>query len=807
MKLTKEELDKAIQNDIQETIKEMVDACNLSIKGGKMLNENALSVREYNTLNEGAWESIKYGLSKLGRYKAGGKITGKGKIDQEAGAKIQQIIDKKGNEMINKLNADIKEKNPEFPNNKKGEDFLNTVMEIAAVYDSVVAATKKDPKEEGFLPVDAANMIIEDLAEYVKKFLDVDLSAAYSVMDSKKDKVKEPEGDEELLTDDVEGINEDQAADVRAQLQAKKGEAEDRESERMKGLKSNKLPLILSALGASLGALSWIAQSQWFKDMVTTMVQKPDTLTQETVSNVVDKNVVVDPNGWSYTIQNNGFNEATGLKLGPNDSVENLHKAFKYYGGGNEEKGMEVMSKFLNPNNQAESIANLKSQFADPSNKTVGDIFNVGEKTYGSSGHLFGQYGGAKSAIAKLLFTQIKKTIIKGTTTGVVKSALAKGLMKIGPILGPIGIGLVAAGATVKLMRMKGQKQSRAKTLQDLLNSIQPVKGTEMNQPVLPEQPKEEPTAAGETKKGEKTGNKEKLMTDLTSFFQFIVNNKKVLTTGTSRPSPTTVDKGGINAAISKRGEKMESIENNENLIFEARYIKDKRTYQALSKSADLPFNKLKKFEEYLTRLELIRNVVKKMGETDDKVLNGFIKKMKSNPIMATNFTKMFNVPSDNPDAVKSLRFFINDLFKTIYSGSFGKTGTNFSKIGGLVDKMGTLGGGNINKMEESYIHEEKGYNADEPNKAFLKDAQDRGSFKKNMVGFLTQLMNMFQYMYKLKKEGKLSGGGTEKKGEDKPKTELPKSFMGKQQESVKKTNPLLTEEVNKIKNLMLKIN
>ena len=162
MKLTKEELDKAIQNDIQETIKEMVDACNLSIKGGKMLNENALSVREYNTLNEGAWESIKYGLSKLGRYKAGGKITGKGKIDQEAGAKIQKIIDKKGNEMINKLNADIKEKNPEFPNNKKGEDFLNTVIEIAAVYDSVVAATKKDPKEEGFLPVDAANIIIED---------------------------------------------------------------------------------------------------------------------------------------------------------------------------------------------------------------------------------------------------------------------------------------------------------------------------------------------------------------------------------------------------------------------------------------------------------------------------------------------------------------------------------------------------------------------------------------------------------------------------------------------------------------------
>jgi hypothetical protein len=59
----------------------------------------------------------------------------------------------------------------------------------------------------------------------------------------------------------------------------------------------------------------------------------------------------------------------------------------------------------------------------------------------------------------------------------------------------------------------------------------------------------------------------------------------------------------------------------------------------------------------------------------------------------------------------------------------------------------------------------------------------------------------MFQYMYKLKKEGKLSGGGTtEKKG--KPKEESPTT----QEESVKKRNPILTEEINKIRSLMFKI-
>lgn len=90
----------------------------------EMVDTNESLVNEDGSINEGVWEKIKYGLSKLGRYKAGGKIFGKGKIDQEAAAKIQQIIDKKGNEVIKALDAKIKETNPEFPNNEKGEQFL-----------------------------------------------------------------------------------------------------------------------------------------------------------------------------------------------------------------------------------------------------------------------------------------------------------------------------------------------------------------------------------------------------------------------------------------------------------------------------------------------------------------------------------------------------------------------------------------------------------------------------------------------------------------------------------------------------------
>lgn len=228
MILTEKELNEAKNKDIEKIVQEIVECSNLYFEGQKLLSENKISKSEVDSINEGLWEKVKYGLSKLGRYKVGGKLTGRGKIDQDTAAKIQSILDKKGNEVIKILNSKIKEENPEFPNNEKGEQFLKTVMEIATVYDSIVEATKKNPEEEGYLPIDAANTVIEDLAEYVKKYLDVDLKAAYSVMDSEKEKV-DSDSKEELLTDEVDDIKEDEHSDVRDKLQAKKGEGDKKE--------------------------------------------------------------------------------------------------------------------------------------------------------------------------------------------------------------------------------------------------------------------------------------------------------------------------------------------------------------------------------------------------------------------------------------------------------------------------------------------------------------------------------------------------------------------------------------------------
>jgi hypothetical protein len=183
-----------------------------------------------------------------------------------------------------------------------------------------------------------------------------------------------------------------------------------------------------------------------------------------------------------------------------------------------------------------------------------------------------------------------------------------------------------------------------------------------------------------------------------------------------------------------------------------------------LSKS--LPFDKVKNFENLIGRVEYIRNVLKKMGtETEDTVLNKFLIELNRNPIMMTNFKDALAVNAGNPQEVNSLMGMIKEILTTVYSGQY--------KFGNLVDKMGTLGGGNINKLEE----EPAGYNTSKPNKSFNKDAQSKTALKNNLLKFLTTLMSMFQYLHKLKTQ------------KSKPVAES--------------INPILNEEINRIKKIM----
>lgn len=450
------------------------------------------------------WQNIKYGISKLGRYKADGKIFGKGETDKKAAQEIGEIMGNTSNAVIKAAYQDVKKRAPEFPNDKTRRDFLEGIVVYGQLYDSLVAATEKSPGEEGYLEPEVANAIIENLRKVVKKALDVDLAAVYSVMDSKNniDTAAEDALFEEIFSADYEMINEeffkklrklkDQAMDkmfgkededseqrISGSRQSAKlqGAGDDKivDSERMKTLDSNKLPMVLMGVGAALGALGWIASTDWFKDLVTTTIEHPAQYGEKTFTKTIENNLKVDPKGWSHTIQNNGFMDATGKSLNFNQPAGNLEEAFKFYGGGDKAKGIEAMSHFLGGENSSASVAEVTRQLADPSNRTVGDIFNHLEGTWGDS-FFMNQAGGAKAFIAKQVYTTTQKVLVKAAFKTTTTSVIGGKLIALAPVLGGLGIALIGAGIVVKLLREKGKRQSRAKTLNDLLQSLKLVK-------------------------------------------------------------------------------------------------------------------------------------------------------------------------------------------------------------------------------------------------------------------------------------------------------------------------------------------
>jgi hypothetical protein len=498
---------------------------------------------EYLKEEEGLWDDIKYGFSKLGRYKADGKIFGKGETDKKVAYEMGEIMGDASNAVIKATYDQVKKVAPEFPNDRKRFAFLRGVILYGQLYDSIVAAAEKSPGEEGYLSPEVANKLIENLRKVVKKALDVDLAAVYSVMDSKDNIDVESEEIlfEEIFYLDDQPINEeilkklrawkDRAMDklfgkededseqrIAGSRQSAKfqgaGDDEVVDSERMKTLDSNKLPLILMGVGGALGALGWIASTDWFKDLVTTTIEHPAQYGEKTFTKVVEKNLNVDDRGWSYTIQNNGFMDATGKSLAFDQPASNLDAAFEFYGGGDKAKGIEAMSQFLGKGNSPASVANLTQQLADPSNKTIGDIFNHLEGTWGDK-FFMNQAGGAKSIIAKQVFTTTKKVLIKAGFTTTTTSVIGGKLIALAPILGAMGIALIGAGATVKLLREKGKRQSRAKTLNDLLQSLKLVEVKDKKEEGQEGQPEKE--------------NEKEVIKDEKSIYPIMIKNLQAL--------------------------------------------------------------------------------------------------------------------------------------------------------------------------------------------------------------------------------------------------------------------------------------
>jgi len=519
------------------------------------LHESLELIEDKDRIDEGAWESIKYGLSKLGRYKAGGKILGKNKTTKAAQEKIRTILNKESNKLLRALDNEVKKVSPEFPNDKKRITFLKGIITMGAFYDSIVEAAKKKPDSEGYLPVDAANEIIGDLREIVKKYLDVDLAGVYTTMESK-------EGEENILTEeetellkwDVLTEEEVQMLDEKNFLKraagavgkgigkigkgitkakdkvmdkafgAKKGSDKpsrggsgqsakiqktsgsgEFESDRMgkKGLASNRLPIILNMVGGAMGAYSWLANTEWFKSLFQENISYTDTeQVREVVETKSEVLTAVKPGDGVYKL----LNTTTGIPVDANSTPQGFITQLEQIGGGDAHKGIDLLCEkggvMMRPSDAAKGLHALVDNPQSVDN--MGEFFKAGASGTGKlvdpdSGLDTTLYGvKAGTSLRSIMIKSVPILVTKYVTKTAVKTGAAYYTAKgLGKVLGPVGLALVLLGATVKVLREKGQRQSRAKTLDDLLQSLRDIEPTEKNPPAIDEPEGEEPEVTG----------------------------------------------------------------------------------------------------------------------------------------------------------------------------------------------------------------------------------------------------------------------------------------------------------------------
>lgn len=424
------------------------------------------------------WQDAKYELGKLGSITKGGKLIGKGKIDDESKKQLDKMLEDASNGMIKHMDAAIKKEIPEFPNNKKRDDFLNGLSVIAQLYDSIVAAhnttieKQLSPEDKGYMSADMANSLIKSLRLYMKRLIDYDLSTSYTVFEKEElDRLEELEKLDEGMFDWFKKKKPEEPKNKYGGPM----NAQDTETATKKMVDSRTIEKALIGIGAALGVLGWICQTDWFKDLLEAWFNKPQidgSIVQKGVENL--KFEVKPGDGFTQTL-----NHIFGSNLGPNSTGKDL---------------TDLLNTKLGTSNPLDALNNLgigatspNPEFAsqaaqilqdNPGGK-LSDIFVKGLPTGGEGGTLF-QLNPGKFLANKIVTTVVKFVVKKAITTG---TEIAAGAVIAGQILVGVGIVLVAAGVTSWLLKIKAKKSSRFKDLQELLEKMVLVTGDPNKKP------------------------------------------------------------------------------------------------------------------------------------------------------------------------------------------------------------------------------------------------------------------------------------------------------------------------------------
>ena len=638
-----------------------------TISNKNVLNEKSLRFRELRELSEGlqnydesqeldeSWERLKYLAARyLPSYKVGDRILGGAEERRRMQQEIQRIMDNEAEGFLTALDADIQNNNPEFPNNQRKEDFLRSVLGISAVYDSIIAATQR---QNNPITAEQANEYIDNLRKYVNYMMSYKLNRTiYSTMNENYDESEdiqlsegsnspyvEYHSDRRNVVGDKSMGELDEATEAGLQgglssASVKRALAADRTarggmsgedefgSEVMTGLKSNRLPVVLASIGAGLGALGWVAQTDWLREILEFLFNKKEVVGYKNVTQSIVRKLafnVENGDGFTQTV-----NKTLGLSLGPNTTTDQFLSLMKQKGFGStaEEIARNYGIGGLSPNPRFVGDAALA---LNQKGALLKDVFEG--IMHGKAGTLMAVNPGP--FLAKQIATRVvKAAVIKTTTTG---TAMALGLSAAAPWLIGTGIGLLAAGALVKLMRMKGQKSSRAATLNTLLQSLRPIAVPTTAGPTPPSQtppgqtpPSQTPPTSPSPTKKTPLSNLRKVLRNLFSNVYTVQTNPNLLPEAVKK-GPNYIKQGGLEKDLIGFGDDLDK--KNKSV-----FIKNMRRMMAVAKAIN-SINTDKLGDDALIRL--LQNV-KQDGLHDVMTdINGYID---NNKIKNAEFVKSF---------------------------------------------------------------------------------------------------------------------------------------------------------------------
>ncbi len=426
-------------------------------------------------IEEGVWSKIKSYMAKLPNLEKGGKIFGRTKRTKAAADKLEAAIANATKKGFGNFRKRIEADYPEFPNMESKEEFMNALLDIGAVYDSLDAVVGKG------IDAVSANAVVDALREYVSFLLDYELSDTYKHFNEGQDPEEEleeavgkvastaaPTRRTPNRTDTAGGGGAPEDPGTPKGKFTKRGAQGDAvDSTALAGLASNKLPAILALSGAAGVLAGLLAKTGWALDALKQLRGIKDV--KRVMRGVEKIKTVLSPqSGEGFTQMFGRIANADPNTFGPNATPQQLFKTMQQMGI-DPKNPKQLFEMGVDPQAYSQAVAGGA--------KTIGEMFPATNK------ELWLDKG--TEAVAEVTKEITKKAV--GAGAGGAATVAAGQLAAASTLASTLGIGLVAAGAAVKLIRMKGKKSSRAQLLSDLSKELQPFDVPEPQQAIDPQ--------------------------------------------------------------------------------------------------------------------------------------------------------------------------------------------------------------------------------------------------------------------------------------------------------------------------------